>query len=151
MKVKFILLGLFLAFLSCKTLEQKCSERFPSEVTEVVTETLKRDTIITPWHTVEFVDTTECLPSTDTNLVFKTIVKKLPPDTIYHETVCVDTIIVHQDQEKVNWLMANLREKEQILKASEKTSRTFMFVLIGVGAICLVLLFFLIRSIVLEE
>lgn len=140
MKIKLHLLTLLIAFAGCKTLEQKCSDRFPSEVTEVVTETVKTDTIITPWHTVEFVDTTECLPSTDTNFVIKTIYRQLPPDTIYYEYECIDTMIVYRDQEKVNWLIQELKTREVVLEDAKKTRRRLMWGLIGAGAAAVIFL-----------
>lgn len=115
---------------SCKTLEQKCIERFPVEQKEIVRETLRTDTLILPdsWVEIEFIDTTECLPSVDTIYKIKTIrkEKQLPPDTIYHDVMCIDSVIVYEDKELVEYLTGQLEITEALLKSKKKDYRKLL-------------------------
>lgn len=147
MKHQLLILSLALALLaSCKTLEERCAERFPQETTEVIREVVRTDTIILPDHWVEFVDTTDCPPSPEPTQVIKTIVKEIPGDTIYHEVVCMDTITIYQDQAKLNYLSSELKRTTEKWKEAQgkATARTWMFIASLIG--CLLILVLLIRS-----
>jgi len=95
---------LLLLLESCRTLEERCAERFPTQVEEKIVERTYVDTLILPWHSVEYLDTTVCPPSRDTVLKIKTVTRKLPGDTVYYEYMCIDTQIVYRDQAKLNYL-----------------------------------------------
>jgi hypothetical protein len=148
MKPHRLLFSTFLLLLlasSCKTLEQRCEERFPQEVQEVVRETHRTDTIIVPWHSVEFVDTTVCPPSADTNYVIKRITKQLPGDTIYHEVMCIDTVMVFSDQPKVNYLTAELQHTRTTLAQAQGKYKTGIWVIAFLGLLSIALAVLLIR------
>lgn len=144
MKLQQIIILTLIAFASCKSLERKCIERFPSDTTEVVRTTLRTDTIITPWHTVEVIDTTVCPPAKDSTIVVKTITKRIEGQTIYYPVECIDTLVVFRDKEKVEWLTSELKSKESLLKAAKKATRQMMFVSIAVGLGFLALVVFLV-------
>lgn len=138
-----IIVKVLLFTTSCKTLEQKCTERFPSEVTEVVVEVTTTDSLYITEKLLEFIDTTECLPTRDAYFVYDTIVYRLPGETVYYEYTCIDTIIEYRDQEKVNYLTAELRaeqSKQEVLKAQVKSGKRWIWGFVGMSV--LAVLFF---------
>jgi hypothetical protein len=129
-----------LALASCATLDERCAQRFPSEVKEVVLERRYTDTIITPWSTIEFLDTTVCPPADTPAIVVKTVVKEIPGATIYHEVVCTDTVLVTTDQAKINYLSAELAASQAELRIASSASRQKTWI-ISALALLAVLLF----------
>ncbi|RME95481.1 MAG: hypothetical protein D6772_13090 [Bacteroidetes bacterium] len=142
----YLILLLILTLASCASLEQRCLERFPTTTTEVVRTETRTDTIILPWHTVEFVDTTICPPSQDTLVLIQTKTKQLPPRIITHEVQCVDTVLVQQDAARVAYLTQQLNQLlTQKTETQRKQSRN-TWLIVGLGAFVLLLLFLLIRG-----
>lgn len=105
---------------SCATLEQRCAERFPQQATEVVKERNITDTIITGWHTIEYLDTTLCPPSADTVYKIKQVTKVIPGDTLINEYTCIDTILINTDQPKINYLKEKIKEQSLKIKTRGK-------------------------------
>jgi hypothetical protein len=65
MRNQLIYLILVLAISGCispRKLAKKCAEEYPCEIDTIELVRMERDSFIIPWHTVEFIDTTECPP-----------------------------------------------------------------------------------------
>ncbi|MEO0627788.1 MAG: hypothetical protein AAFY91_12420 [Bacteroidota bacterium] len=130
----YIALLVSTALFSCKSLETKCIERFPTTTKTEVREVTYKDTIIIPWNSVEFVDTTYCPPNlTDTLEVIKSVIKSIPGDTIYREYVCTDTVLVNQDEELVQYLRSQQAETLRRLEKYQRKSYTRLWLVIGLG------------------
>lgn len=119
-----LLLGLIGA---CKSLEDKCLDKFPVTTTEVVRMVRNTDTILLAGEQVTFYDTTECLPSTEVRYVIKEKIRQLPPREIVHEYQCIDTVVMQEragliaamDKEIAELKLENERKRGE-LKASNK-------------------------------
>jgi hypothetical protein len=135
-----------LTFTGCKTLEQKCIERFPITTTTEVRTQVVTDTLILPDTFVEYIDTTLCPPGlTDTLVVIKTRTRTLPGDTIYTETICTDTVTINADEEKVRYLIGdNSKLRVQLADSKRNQRNTLWTVGIIAGVLILALAGFLV-------
>jgi hypothetical protein len=81
-------------------------------------------TIIEPWHTVEYVDTTMCPPCRpDTVIIRKTIYQDTPGDIIFQERI--DTVRVDQNGAQVKYL-ANLVKEYEIENSAYRKERNWL-------------------------
>lgn len=128
---------LLLLWLSgCKTLEDKCLERFPLVATTEVREVVVTDTLVLPDTWIEYVDTTVCPPGLqDTLLVIRERTRFLPGDTIYRETICVDTVTIHADAAKLAYLASSKQRLEGQLEEANVSARRKNWLLLGAGAL----------------
>jgi hypothetical protein len=115
------LLCLLYLLTGCKSLEQRCLERFPTTSETVVREYTVTDTLILPEQLVEYVDTTYCPPALpDTVMFTKRVVRYLKPDTIYRDVICTDTVTVLREDARLAGLETELATTRQRLKAAKR-------------------------------
>ena len=117
-----------LAMTGCKTLEEKCIDRFPPRTVTEVRTTMITDTLILPDSWVEYIDTTICPPGLiDTLVVIKTRTRFLPGDTIYTDVVCTDTVAINSDASKVAYLVGDNKKLLAQLDDAKKSARSMLW------------------------
>lgn len=143
MKTQLISLTLLLLVAtSCATLEDRCLQRFPPSVETEVREVVKTDTILLAGVEIPVPVTVPCPPNlADTLWVSDTVYYALPPRIIEHETVCVDTVIVARDSERVAYLMQLLSRAEAKYQAQRGTIQRHNWWFAGLAAAFLLAIF----------
>jgi hypothetical protein len=137
-----LLISLIALATSCKTLEEKCAERFPKEVTYEVRERRISDTLMIPVHTMEYIDTTNCPPSDTPTVVIETKYIEVPGKTIEYEVQCMDTVTIYPDQEKINYLSEQLRIAKAEAEAARNGCKDRSWIILGLGVLAVLLLYF---------
>lgn len=115
------LLSLIYLLTSCKSLEEKCIERFPMTVqTEVRLDTLT-DTLILPDVIVEYVDTTYCPPAlADTLIITKPVKRFIKGDTVVRTVIHTDTVRVLRDDKRLGYLETELQQTQTKLREAKR-------------------------------
>lgn len=102
-------------------------------------------TIIEPWHTVEYVDTTMCPPCLpDTMIVRKTIYQPTPGDTVFLERI--DTVRMDRNGAQVKYLSNLVKEYEIEAGAYRKERKHLMAGIFILSGMCLLWLVVLLRK-----
>lgn len=135
-----------LAITSCKTLEDKCAERFPQQVKETIIKRSWTDTIMIPVHTIEYIDTTECPPSDTPITIIKTKIVEVPGDSIPYEVMCLDTIVTNTDQAKINYLVSQVNASRRMLAEEKEAKRTRSWIITALSLALAVLLLLVVRG-----
>lgn len=146
----FLLLAFCLLFgaTSCTaSLETRCAEIFPRVTTTEVRTNIVPDTIIIPFSSVEYIDTTACPPGLkDTAYIVKHLMVPVPGDTIYRQVMCTDTVVINRDAVLVQWLSGQ-NEALKIRNANlSRTANTRLFFIIGVAVLAIVFGFLALRK-----
>jgi len=136
--MKTILISITAALLlasGCATLEDRCLERFPPSVTTEVREVVKTDTILLAGVEIPVPVKVPCPPNlADTLWVSDTVYYALPPRIIEHETICMDTVIVAADTERVAYLRELLAAAHARHQAQRSTLSLHYWLFAALGA-----------------
>jgi hypothetical protein len=127
MRNQLIYLILVLAISGCispRKLAKKCAEEYPCEIDTIELVRMERDSFIIPWHTVEFIDTTECPPADTASIVIKEVVKEIPPRVIVRDKLDTVLQLVYADSARVASLrFENARLQQQTINLKNDLAR----------------------------